>query len=72
MVLIADDARMPSSGGIIIMIERHKALLVVGDGEESHIYLSRQVIKKLKVIDSGDICRGRLVTAIVHIQELSG
>ena len=37
---IADDARIPSSEGI--MIERHRALLEVGDGEESYfIYLAR-------------------------------
>ena len=39
----------------------HRALLVVGDiVEESYIYLSRQVIKKLQVVYSGDICRGDL------------
>ena len=45
-----------------MIIERHGVLLVVvGDFEESYIYLSRQVIETLRVIiNSGDICRGDL------------
>ena len=52
---IADDARLPSREGMII--EKHRALLVVGDVEKSSIYPSKQ---KLQVIHSGDICRGDL------------
>ena len=43
---IADDARIPSREGIII--EKHRALLVVGDVEKSSMYPSRHALKKLK------------------------
>ena len=38
-LLIADDARIPSSEGNII--ERHRALLAVRDVKESWIYLAK-------------------------------
>ena len=45
---IADDARIPSSEGIII--ERRRALFVEGNAEENEINLYCQVIRKLQVI----------------------
>ena len=43
-----------------MITEGHGTLLVVGDVEESYMYLSRQVIEKLQVIYSGDVCWGDL------------
>ena len=51
---IVGDARKPSNEGMIF--ERHKALLVVGDIEESSMYLSRQTIKKYIDIDIASFC----------------